>query len=134
MGGLTLVAGNLYGTAQLSDPGLGLAYERANTASGWKEFEYTFTGRDGANPSSGLLRDSSGHFDGVAGSTFTCGVVFRFTRKGHSVSETVLYNFAGGSDGCGPNGPLVQDPSGNLYGVTLAGGTYNKGIAFEITR
>jgi uncharacterized repeat protein (TIGR03803 family) len=36
--------------------------------------------------------------------------------------ETVLYTFQGGSDGGNPNGNLIFDSSGNLYGVTEFGG------------
>ena len=31
-------------------------------------------------------------------------------------TPTVLYTFTGGADGGNPQGPLVADPSGNLYG------------------
>ncbi len=45
---------------------------------------------------------------------------------------TVLYSFSGSDDGSGPSGSLVQDASGNLYGTTLSGGTYNYGVAFKL--
>lgn len=38
-------------------------------------------------------------------------------------TETVLHVFAGGSDGAGPEGTLLQDGSGALYGTTLEGGS-----------
>jgi uncharacterized repeat protein (TIGR03803 family) len=37
-------------------------------------------------------------------------------------AETVLFRFDGGSDGGNPNGGLVRDKQGNLYGTTLIGG------------
>ena len=52
------------------------------------------------------------------GSSVTCGVVFNITTSG---TETVLHNFDG-TDGASPDGTLVQDAHGNLYGVTQYGG------------
>src|SRR5947209_9465123 len=37
-------------------------------------------------------------------------------------TETVLHSFAGGSDGLDPEGNLIADQSGNLYGTTVFGG------------
>ena len=37
-------------------------------------------------------------------------------------NETVLYTFQGGHDGSSPNGALIADASGNLYGTTGYGG------------
>jgi uncharacterized repeat protein (TIGR03803 family) len=36
--------------------------------------------------------------------------------------ETILYNFTDGTDGAGPQGTLVRDAAGNLYGATQNGG------------
>jgi uncharacterized repeat protein (TIGR03803 family) len=50
-----------------------------------------------------------------------------------------LYSFTGGVDGAVPNGGLVRDSAGNLYGVTNAGGNlsvcngYGCGVVFELT-
>jgi uncharacterized repeat protein (TIGR03803 family) len=58
---------------------------------------------------------------GMAGATLlvtlTCGIEASAEAK-----ETVLYNFACGTDGCGPQGSLVRDSAGNLYGTTAQGG------------
>jgi len=37
-------------------------------------------------------------------------------------AEDVLYAFQGGNDGLGPEGRLIMDGAGNLYGITNAGG------------
>jgi uncharacterized repeat protein (TIGR03803 family) len=46
--------------------------------------------------------------------------------------ETVIYSFAGGNDGANPNGGLVMDKKGNLFGTTLNGGPANHGTVFEL--
>ena len=46
-------------------------------------------------------------------------MVFKLSPSG---TETVLYSFAGGSDGANPDGGLIADSSGNLYGTTEGGG------------
>jgi uncharacterized repeat protein (TIGR03803 family) len=52
------------------------------------------------------------------GLSSACGVVFSTTTSG---TLAVLHNF-NGTDGASPDGTLVQDAHGNLYGVTLFGG------------
>jgi uncharacterized repeat protein (TIGR03803 family) len=45
----------------------------------------------------------------------------------------VLYDFIGnGSDGLDPQGGLISDKAGNLFGVTVYGGPSDKGTIFEI--
>src|SRR5208282_2332225 len=48
-------------------------------------------------------------------------------------SETVLWSFGNGSDGHSPSAGLLMDKSGNLYGTTYYGGSYNGGTVFELT-
>jgi uncharacterized repeat protein (TIGR03803 family) len=50
-----------------------------------------------------------------------------------SGSENALYSFSGGSDARLPYGGLVFDKTGNLYGTSEFGGTYNQGTVFEVT-
>jgi uncharacterized repeat protein (TIGR03803 family) len=47
--------------------------------------------------------------------------------------EKVLYSFQGGPDGMQPEGPLVSDQAGNLYGTTFYGGTDGLGTVFELS-
>jgi uncharacterized repeat protein (TIGR03803 family) len=50
---------------------------------------------------------------------------------------TVIHSFSGGTDGANPNGNLVSDAAGILYGVTFEGGSQNCtggcGTVFELT-
>ena len=80
-------------------------------------------GSDGASPSAGLIIDQGGNLYGTTlsgGAGF--GTVFRLKRGGSSWVLSLLYKFAGGSDGAGPYGRLVLASDGTLYGTTMAGG------------
>jgi uncharacterized repeat protein (TIGR03803 family) len=48
-------------------------------------------------------------------------------------TEKILYSFTGGSDGGAPQGGLVLDGKGNLYGTTQQGGSNSGGTVFELT-
>jgi uncharacterized repeat protein (TIGR03803 family) len=94
---------------------------------------YSFTGGiDGANPGGGMVFDPQGNLYGVtgAGGAHGNGTVFEITAAG---VEKVLYSFAGGADGSEPNGDLIRDAQGNLYGTTYSGGAYNYGTVFQVT-
>jgi len=84
---------------------------------------HAFTGgEDGGEPFAGVIRGGANDLYGTAatGGLFSTGVVFRLDESG---SETVLYNFTGGTDGGQPEGGVVRDGDGNLYGTTYTGGT-----------
>lgn len=93
---------------------------------------HSFTGRgDGANPLNGFVADSAGNLYGTAssGGVSNNGVVFQINAQG---KETVLYKFRGGGDGSNPQGFLIRDAAGNIYGTTSAGGAYGAGTVFEV--
>lgn len=102
---------------------------------------YSFAGPpDAANPAGPLLRDKSGNLYGttVWGGASNQGAVFKLSSTG---DETVLYSFAGNTaDGSNPEGGVISDSEGNLFGTTEGGGDgagcggyiYGCGIVFEI--
>jgi uncharacterized repeat protein (TIGR03803 family) len=47
--------------------------------------------------------------------------------------ERVVHRFQGGSDGIEPNGGLISDQAGNLYGTTEFGGAHSGGTVFELS-
>ena len=54
-----------------------------------------------------------------------CGTVFELSppsHKGGAWTETILYSFPNAKKGYLPNGDLVFDGAGNLYGATMFGG------------
>src|SRR5664280_870386 len=51
-----------------------------------------------------------------------------------AAEDTVLHSFSNnGTDGIVPDGGVIFDAAGNLYGTTWAGGTYRAGTVYELT-
>lgn len=92
-------------------------------------------GNDGFTPTSGVIFDAVGNLYGTTyrGGTSGNGTVWQATRSGQNWTETVIYNFAGTSDGVNPAGALTMDSAGNLYGTTYAGGQNGWGTVFKLT-
>ena len=86
---------------------------------------YQFTGgSDGSNPGGNLTFDRAGNLYGTTpyGGAFGQGTVFKLTPSNGGWTESVLHSFTGGSDGEQPNGGVILDEAGNLYGTTWEGG------------
>jgi len=101
-------------------------------------------GTDGANPNGGLVLDSAGDifgttvFGGSAGCQGPgCGTAFELkkpTKTGGKWTEKMLHVFTDGDDGAGPNGGLVFDSKGRLYGTAGGGGgSDSQGVVFRLT-
>ena len=102
---------------------------------------HSFTGSDGANPSSALIRDAAANLYGTTSSGGAssnckqgCGTVFELVYSSGSYTGKVLYSFTGqaNGDGAGPGTGLVMDTAGNLYGTTSLGGASGFGTVFEL--
>ncbi|HEY3778804.1 MAG TPA: choice-of-anchor tandem repeat GloVer-containing protein [Rhizomicrobium sp.] len=92
---------------------------------------HTFTGAegDGAPAIGPLVADASGNLYGVTvqgGSDTTyAGVVYELSPAKNGYTETILHTFCPAypcTDGSQPEGDMVMDASGNLYGTTYYGG------------
>jgi hypothetical protein len=146
--------GNLYGTTSSggngpcvllgSKTGCGIVYELSpptQKGGAWTEtILYNFQGdSDGNFPFGDLVFDKHGNlygatwYGGGKGNTCNqyyggnCGTVFKLSppkETGRPWTEKILHSFAGGTDGATPNGGLVVDSKGAVYGTTFIGG-YN---------
>lgn len=134
-------AGRLYGTSSYASDSGGngaVFYLGQQSALNWYTiFLYGFkSGNDGSGPS---VWFTFGANDAIysttnSGGASNAGTVFKVQNLGGAQwTETQLYTFLGGSDGSYPNGGVIFDSSGNLYGTTISGGTANKGIVFKLT-
>jgi len=168
-GGLIIdSAGNLYGTTGYGGTGnctvlgtlmgCGTVFELlppTQKGGAWTETVlYSFPdAKQGFNPFGDLVFDSAGnlygatYFGGGKGTTCDpfyqyCGAVFELSppvTKGGKWTEKVLHSFASGTDGANPNGGLVLDSKGAIFGTTFGGGNESGecgsggcGTAFEL--
>jgi uncharacterized repeat protein (TIGR03803 family) len=131
-------AGNLYGTTTWGGASnSGTVFKLDLT--GKETVLYSFTGgKDGGFPYAAVVRDSAGNLYGTTlqGGMLSCviqrtgngcGVVFKVDKNG---KKTILHRF-NGHDGAWPQGQLLRDSQGNLYGTTYTG-TTNSGTVFRI--
>ncbi len=96
---------------------------------------------DGKQISNGLVADSAGNLYGVTArggmGANTNGTIFELSppaTAGGPWTETVLYSFGTAfGDGAYPNGTLIFDKLGNLYGTTTQGGSIGLGTVFELS-
>ncbi len=103
--------------------------------SAWAQPKYKVLANIDGGLWSGLTFDSKGNLYGVTtgGGEKGVGSVFEMTRNSKGKwTVTTLHSFDG-TDGSSPNGNLIFDAAGNLYGTTPEGGTYDGGTVFELT-
>lgn len=148
-------AGNLFGTTTTGGDssncpgagttgGCGVVFKLET--SGEETVLHNFAGppTDGSGSLVGLIRDAAGNLYGTTSNGgsikgcegFGCGVVFKLDK---ARKETVLHSFAGPRkhDGAIPDGVLIRDAAGNLYGTTANGGSSNAcsggcGVVFKL--
>ena len=139
--------GDLIGTATVGGAdGDGTVFELAKTATGYASTPTTlvsFDISDGMQPDGSLIFDSSGDLlttteeGGAGGNYYISGTVIEIplTAGVYASTATVLANFdvANFADGADPEGGLLADASGDLFGTTIYGGTFPAyGTVFEL--
>lgn len=123
--------GNVYGYTGGGPGRYGTAYKLTPPSGkgSWTETVlHDFTGgSDGGYPAGTLTLGPNGVLYGVgsySGVANASGVVFELSESGGVWSETVLYTFPGfKGDATTPFATMTIDPSGNLYGTSVAGGS-----------
>jgi len=138
-------AGSLYGTTpsggNLSDciNGCGVVFKLTPNSDGsWTESVlHSFANHPAANPYTGLVFDATGNLYGTTlyGGPVNGGVVFKMAAKSDGSWAYGLLHVFLGKPAKNPDGGLVLDKVGNLYGPTLGCGSGYKcqGVVFEIT-
>jgi len=139
-------SGALYGTTQMGGTGAGTVFKLTppgpNQTQWNKTTLYQFNSSYGA-PVGPLTLDGSGALYGMRAlgveptmGTPNVGVAFKLTPPGPGQTlwtETILHQFSGAGDGLAPDGALLLDKNGALYGTTWLGGTTGNGIVFRLT-
>jgi uncharacterized repeat protein (TIGR03803 family) len=129
--------GNLYGTTLYGGADQVGTVFRLTTSGVEQVYSFQNNGTDGTSPLFGVVLDKAGNLYGTTpgGGAYGYGTVYKVTSSG---VETILHSFnLDGADGTGPEGALIIDASGNLYGTTGDGGSNclpgGCGTVFEIT-
>jgi len=136
-------AGNIFGAASDNLCGSwGTVYELTPSGGNWtNNLLYTFPGQDGAFPAvAALAMDSSGNLYGATDYTsgsrsgyYGFGTVYQLANSGSGWTHTTLHTFTDTPDGAYPEGGVIVDRSGDLYGGTPFGGNNAAGTVFELT-
>ena len=138
-------SGNLYGTTEYGGVGHSLAassgdgtvFELAKGSTTITTLA-SFQGANGENPVAGLIMESSGdlygttEFGGIGFSNRVGtgdGTVFEVTKGSSTITPVAYFS---GANGQAPQGGLIPDSSGNLYGTTGLGGASKDGTVFEV--
>lgn len=132
-------ARNLYGTTSAGGIGAGVVFKLTPNSDGsWSESVlHTFTtAAGGRTPYSSLIFDRTGNLYGTTmeGGAFY-GVVFQLKRNSNgSWTENVLHTFSDGTDGGLPQGSLIFDRAGNLYGASWIDTIFGYGAIFKLSQ
>ncbi len=114
-------AGNFYGTTTGSGPpNPGTVFKLAS--DGTQTVLHAFTRHlDGYQPYDGVIMDKHGNLygDTAFGGASNLGVIFKIAPNG---KFSLLYSFTDGADGEVPQGGLIMNKQGALYGTTTEGG------------
>jgi hypothetical protein len=134
-------AGNLYGIATNTAKNMNLVYQVSPKAQGgWAErtiyrFNYPSSGQPDSAGGGILVSQSGNAFGFGGGGSAANGTIYELSESRGKWSETLLFSFVGLPGGVLPFGPPIMDASGNLYGVTVEGGSgcsgEDCGVVFE---
>ncbi len=125
--------GNAYGTTLSGGAfDMGTLYKLA--PDGALQILHSFNGSDGQSPVAGLTLGPDGHFYGSTeeGGANGFGTLFKINPSGTFTHLISFTGTAGAAPGSVPAG-LTTHPNGDLYGLTQAGGSNNKGTIFRLS-
>jgi uncharacterized repeat protein (TIGR03803 family) len=131
---------NTFFASAVAIAALGL-FAQPSTAATFK-VEHNFCAKtnctDGAAPVAAMTPDGNGNYYGttVEGGDYDQGTVYLASNKtGHWVF-TRIHSFCPNNDcvaGAAPDGGIILDKDGNLYGTATTGGPNNDGVVYEMS-
>jgi len=133
--------GNLYGDTNRNGAGGGGTIFELTPSNGNWTFSVLYSPEllTVFGPAGTLARASNGTLYGAiftgggqGCSGYGCGSVFQLAPSNGSWTYTSLYVFTGGADGENPQGQLILDSAGNIYGTT-SGSLGGNGSVYELT-
>ena len=129
------------GTANQGGKGYGTVFKLSQKSGAWGvKALYNFKSEQG-QPGWGVIRGSDGSY--FVNATYAsvmggpCGSILQLNSakapaNAAKLTSTLIHTYVKADDGC-PTGNLLQDSSGNLFGVTQDGGANGWGSVFELT-
>jgi uncharacterized repeat protein (TIGR03803 family) len=129
-------AGNLFGTTVVGgSSNQGTVFMLSGSNHQTLTTLVNFNGTNGLAPLSGVVFDSAGNLYGTTqdGGTNNSGTVFEVSGASHQTLTTLINFSVNNNFGVGPDGQLLVDSAGNLFGTTDSGGTGSGGTAFEVS-
>jgi uncharacterized repeat protein (TIGR03803 family) len=120
-------AGNLYGVALGGPEGYGVIYELTPSGGTWSEDDLSGAG----NPSSGVIFDTAGNLYG-ANQGDGYGGIYQLAHTGSGWTMNPILTVLSRDTGGAPEGGLIFDNSGNLYGSMVTDGP-GGGTVFELS-
>jgi len=129
-------SGNIYGTTEEGGTNnFGTVFQLTHSSGQWvlnTLFSFSFV--NGTSPQTGVILDPAGNLYGsTSGGGNGEGVIFELSPSGSGWTDTTLYAFHDGLDGGTPDGGLVLDSAGNLYGTTFTGGSDGRGVVYQLS-
>ncbi len=136
-------AGDLYGVTWSGGDGrchCGVLYELvppATVGGPWRHIvlhAFTNASNDGRLPNAAPVLSSTTIY-GVTqqGGLHDSGIVYQFIPGKSGGTYSVLYSFGANNDASWPNGAVLLDSAGSLYGVTSLGGAFNAGAVYKLS-
>jgi uncharacterized repeat protein (TIGR03803 family) len=127
-------SGNLYGTTSGGGPHSGGTVFELRPGSGTITTLAAFknaNGTDSPDPGGRLIMDSNGDLYGGTqrGGVSDYGTLFELAKGSGTITTLASFD---NPEGGAPNGGLVMDSAGNLFGTTYQGGAYGEGTVFKL--
>jgi uncharacterized repeat protein (TIGR03803 family) len=119
--------------------GVGTVYGLTKGKKVWSEsLLYQFTGSDGWEPMGVAVPKKLDRTSAVFVSSFRGGahgdgsVAVLQPNPNGAWKLLSLYSFGGKPDGSGPQGPVIEQKNGDLFGTTVSGGAYGFGAVYRM--
>jgi len=122
--------GLLYGIASGGIYGCGVLFNFDPDSNAYNKLLDFNASSVGSKPYGSLVQAKNGLLYGMTlwGGTQNLGVMFSFDPVTGDYYKLTDFD---GSNGSRPSGSLIQSGNGLLYGLTIGGGIYNKGVLFS---
>ncbi|HLZ40757.1 MAG TPA: choice-of-anchor tandem repeat GloVer-containing protein [Candidatus Sulfotelmatobacter sp.] len=120
-----------YGGTSFALPGGGTVFQLTKSAKGYTfQSDYLFPFPD--DPSSVITESGSNLYGTTPDGGSGWGNVFEMIENSGVWEAKIVYNFTGQNDGNSPEGNILVDSNGNVYGTTTLSGEYSDGVIYEI--